>query len=167
MKVFSLYSKEYLGVEEGKRASRYETGEDDSEPVLVISRQNNCLLSHIHQHLPDIVWILPHFRQIVTDVIFFLIDQLQLQELGDVDDGGEDNDGEEVVDDPGAEPPSHRVVSVVEGVADSRVPAGQLLIREHYKSESLCTNNSSSSINCKHFYGDQFNCVVWALTTNG
>ena len=64
---------------------------------------------------------------------------LCLQELGDVDDGGEDNDGEEVVDDPGAEPPSHRVVSVVERVADSRVPAGQLLIREHYKSESLCS----------------------------
>ena len=52
-----------------------------------------------------------------------------------VDDGGEDNDGEEVVDDPGAEPPSHRVVSVVERVADSRVPGGHLYIREHYKSE--------------------------------
>ena len=34
---FLLYSEEYLGVEEGEGGSRYEAGEEDSTPVLVVS----------------------------------------------------------------------------------------------------------------------------------
>ena len=82
-------------------------------------------------YLPNIVRVHSQLCKFITDILYeggivlrhvCLIDNLHLQKLGDVDEGGEDDDGEEVIHHPGAEPSSHNAVSVVERVTDCRVP---------------------------------------------
>ena len=57
---------------------------------------------------------------ILVDV--FLKDQLRLQEFRNIDDGGDDNDGNDVHENPGADAPSSKGLSVVERMTDRCVP---------------------------------------------
>ena len=85
-----------------------------------------------HQTLiiPDIVRCLPEVRQVVTDgvaghvllVYTYLLDQLQLKKLWNVDDGGDDKDRYDVHEDPGGDAPHGQGVSVVERMTDRSVP---------------------------------------------
>ena len=52
----------------------------------------------------------------------FLVDQLRLKKFRNVDNGGDDNDGYDVHENPGADGPASQGLSVVEGMTDSCVP---------------------------------------------
>ena len=52
----------------------------------------------------------------------FLVDQLRLKKFRNVDDGGDDNDGYDVHENPGADGPASQGLSVVERMTDSSVP---------------------------------------------
>ena len=64
---------------------------------------------------------------ILVDV--FLKDQLRLQKFRNIDDGGDDNDGNDVHENPRADAPASQRLSVVERMADRRVPQ-QTLVRK-------------------------------------
>ena len=55
-------------------------------------------------------------------VYTYLLDQLQLKKLGDVDDGGDGDDRYDVHEDPGGDGPHGQGVSVVERMTDRSVP---------------------------------------------
>ena len=77
-----------------------------------------------------IVLCLPEVRQVVTDgvaghvllVYTYLLDQLQLKKLWNVDDGGDDKDRYDVHEDPGGDAPPSEGLSVVERMTDGSVP---------------------------------------------
>ena len=81
-------------------------------------------------NFPNIIWILPQFCQIIryiydSDIILvdvFPIDQLRLQKFRNIDDGGDDNDGNDVHENPWANGSPRQGLSVVERMADSCVP---------------------------------------------
>ena len=55
-------------------------------------------------------------------VYTYLLDQLQLKKLGDVDDGGDDDNRNDVHEDPGGDGPHGQGFSVVERMTDRSVP---------------------------------------------
>ena len=81
-------------------------------------------------NIPDIVRVAPQLCQVVTDVAdghilrinLFSIHELRLQELWNVDDGGDDDDRYDVHEDPGGDAPPSEGLSVVEGMTDGSVP---------------------------------------------
>ena len=68
---------------------------------------------------------------ILVDV--FPKDELRLKKFGNIDDGGDDNDGNDVHENPGGDAPPSQGLSVVERMTDSRVP-------EHYHCDVLQQN---------------------------
>ena len=80
--------------------------------------------------LPNIIRVLPQFCQIKRYIddrnivlgYVFPKDQLGLKKFGNIDDGGDDNDGDDVHENPGADGPASQGFSVVEGMADRCVP---------------------------------------------
>ena len=52
----------------------------------------------------------------------FLVDQLRLKKFRNIDDGGDDDDGNDVHENPGADGPASQGFSVVERMTDSCVP---------------------------------------------
>ena len=53
-------------------------------------------------------------------------DQLRLEKFWNIDDGGDDNDGDDVHENPRADGPPSQGLSVVERVTDSCVPEGTI-----------------------------------------